>query len=156
MQQLFWLVEGVIAGRCGPNLIQWDLGQLKAEGIDAILSVNQGELCDPEEMAGLDLRYACIPLSENIPPQEGDQALCVAQLPKALAFIRECEAQGLTVMIHCRSGKDRTGLVMAYYLMENGAAPLHAVSQVRAVRDIAFSSDGWDQFVYDVLYALQA
>lgn len=44
---------------------------------------------------------------------------------------------------------------MAYYLMENGAAPLHAVSQVRAVRDIAFSAEGWDQFVYDVLYALQ-
>jgi hypothetical protein len=29
------------------------------------------------------------------------------------------------------------------------------VSQVRNVREIAFSADGWDQFVFDVLYALQ-
>lgn len=155
MQQLFWLVEGELAGRCGPNLVPWDLSELKEQGVGAILSVNGGDLCDADEMARLALRYACIPLSGNIPPMEGDEAHCVAQLPKALAFIRQCEADGLPVMIHCRSGKDRTGLLMAYYLMENGAAPLHAVSQVRAVRDIAFSAEGWDQFVYDVLYALQ-
>ncbi|MGS0682298.1 phosphatase domain-containing protein [Shewanella sp. 125m-7] len=155
MQHLFWLVEGQIAGRSGPNKDPWELAQLKASGVDAVLSVNNGEECDEAEFRALGLDYLCVPFSSNIPPKEEDLAYSVEQVPKALAFIRKCEAQEKTVLIHCRSGKDRTGLIMAYYLMDNGAAPLHAVSQVRAVRDIAFSSEGWDQFAFDVLYALQ-
>jgi protein-tyrosine phosphatase len=155
MQQLFWLVEGRVAGRSGPNKDPWDLQSLKDSGIGAVLSVNGGECCDPAEFAALGLDYLCVPLSANIPPQERDLAICTAQLPKALAFVHACEAKDKPVLIHCRSGKDRTGILMAYYLMDKGAAPVHAVSQVRSVRDIAFSAEGWDQFVFDVLYALQ-
>ncbi len=155
MQHLYWLIEDKIAGRTGPNKEAWDLKEIKRAGIGAVLSVNDGEECDPQAFIDADLSYACIPFSNNIPPKEDDLALCVEQLPKALAFIRECEQHNSPVLIHCYSGKDRTGLIMAYYLIENGAAPLHAVSQVRAVRDIAFSAEGWDQFVFDVLYALQ-
>lgn len=155
MQHLFWLVEGKIAGRSGPNKDPWDLAELKAAGIRAVLSVNGGEGCEPSSFQHHGLRYECIPFSRNVPPQDGDIAICVAQLPKALAFIQQCEADNLPVLVHCRSGKDRTGLIMAYYLMVNGAAPLHAVSQVRSIRDIAFSAEGWDQFAFDVLYALQ-
>ncbi|MEZ9820402.1 dual specificity protein phosphatase family protein [Shewanella sp. 10N.286.45.A1] len=155
MQHLFWLVEGQIAGRSGPNKDAWDLSELKAEGIDAILSVNNGESCEDEDFSSVGIEYQCIPFSRNAPPEVGDLEYCVEQVPKALAYIRQCEAQNKTVLIHCRSGKDRTGLIMAYYLMDNGAAPLHAVSQIRAIRDIAFSADGWDQFAFDVLYALQ-
>lgn len=155
MQQLFWLVEGRVAGRSGPNKDPWDLAELKQAGIGAVLSVNSGDGCEPDEFTAHGLDYQCIPFSSNVPPLEDDIAVCVAQLPKALAFIRHCEASDKAVLIHCRSGKDRTGLIMAYYLMDNGAAPLHAVSQVRSVRDIAFSAEGWDQFVFDVLYALQ-
>ncbi|MCE9686794.1 dual specificity protein phosphatase family protein [Shewanella sp. AS16] len=155
MQHLFWLVEDKIAGRSGPDKDPWDPMALKAAGIGAVLSVNAGTGCDAAALAAAGLRYACTPLTDNIPPQQGDLALCVAQLPKALAFIHQCEADALPLLIHCRSGKDRTGVVMAYYLMSNGAAPLHAVSQVRSIRDIAFSAEGWDQFVFDLLYALQ-
>ncbi|WP_052074707.1 hypothetical protein [Shewanella mangrovi] len=48
------------------------------------------------------------------------------------------------------------GVWLAYYLMENGAAPVHAVARVRATFEQCFVEDGWDQFVYDVLYRLQA
>lgn len=41
MQHLFWLVEGKIAGRSGPNKDPWDLAELKAAGIRAVLSVNE-------------------------------------------------------------------------------------------------------------------
>ncbi|MBQ4892198.1 protein phosphatase [Shewanella sp. UCD-FRSSP16_17] len=155
MKQLFWLVDGVIAGRSGPNKDEWDLAELKAAGVGAVLSVNNGDNVDTDEIEKQGLRYLCTPFSRNIPPQEGDVVICVSQARKALAFIRQCEADNVAVMIHCRSGKDRTGIMMAYYLMDNGAAPVHAVSQVRSVRDIAFSAEGWDQLVFDVLYALQ-
>ena len=105
MQHLFWLVEGKIAGRSGPNKDPWDLAELKASGIRAVLSVNGGEGCEPGSFQHHGLRYECIPFSRNVPPQEGDIAICVAQLPRALAFIQQCEADDLPVLIHCRSGK---------------------------------------------------
>ncbi|WP_299497251.1 dual specificity protein phosphatase family protein [uncultured Shewanella sp.] len=155
MQHLFWLIEGKIAGRSGPSKDPWDLKALKEQGIDAVLSVNNGEACEAECFIEAGLLHRCIPFSPNVPPQAGDLEQCVEQVPKALAFIRECEANDQTVLIHCHSGKDRTGVIMAYLLMDNGAAPLHAVNHVRGIRNIAFSADGWDQFVFDVLYALQ-
>ena len=45
MQHLFWLGEGKSAGRSGPNKDPWDLAELKASGIRAVLSVNGGEGC---------------------------------------------------------------------------------------------------------------
>ncbi|GGI93254.1 dual specificity protein phosphatase family protein [Shewanella gelidii] len=155
MQHLFWLEEGKIAGRSGPNKEPWNLAELKAAGIDSVLSVNDGESCDLTDFVANDIHYACVPFTSNIPPLEGDLEDCVSAMPTAYAFIEQQLNLGRTVLIHCRSGKDRTGLMMAYYLMKTGTAPLHAVSQVRSVRDIAFSAEGWDQFAFDVLYALQ-
>ncbi len=154
MKHLFWLVDGQIAGRCGPDEKAWELTELKQAGIGAILSLHEGDN-DTQLIDNLRFRYACIPLSSAVPPIETDVATCAEQLPKALAFIRQCEAVNLPVLIHSNAGKDRTALLMAYYLMDNGAAPVHAVSQVRAMRDTAFSAEGWDQFAFDVLYALQ-
>ncbi|WP_025822577.1 dual specificity protein phosphatase family protein [Shewanella marina] len=155
MRDVFWLVEGEIAGRSGPNKLDWDLAELYQNGFRAILSVNNADGCNVDSISQMGFAYCHQELPDNIPPQESDLSICVERLPKALKFIQEQQALGNKVLIHCRSGKDRTGLVMAYYLMCSGAAPLHAVSQVRAIRDIAFSSEGWDQFVFDVLYALQ-
>lgn len=61
MQHLFWLVEGQIAGRSGPNKDAWDLSELKVEGIDAILSVNNGESCEDEDFSSVGIEYQCIP-----------------------------------------------------------------------------------------------
>ncbi|MCL1127743.1 phosphatase domain-containing protein [Shewanella surugensis] len=155
MQHIFWLIEDKIAGRSGPSKDPWDLKALKKQGIDAVLSVNDGEAIEADDFTEAGVKYQCIPFARNAPPEEGDLDICIKQVPKALAFIRECEREELTVLIHCHSGKDRTGLIMAYLLMDNGAAPLHAVNQVRGVRDSAFSAEAWDQFVFDVLYALQ-
>lgn len=48
------------------------------------------------------------------------------------------------------------GVWLACHLMQQGAAPVHAVARVRATCEQCFVEDGWDQFVYDVLYQLQA
>ncbi|QSX28871.1 dual specificity protein phosphatase family protein [Shewanella cyperi] len=155
MQQVFWLIEGVLAGRSGPNKDAWDPRALRASGIGAVLSVNGGEGCDPKALAEAGLDYACFPFSTNVPPLPGDDALCAEQAEKALAWLLEHEARGVPVLVHCRNGRDRTGILMACYLMHKGAAPVHAVSQVRSIRETAFSSEGWDQLVYDVLYRMQ-
>ncbi|WP_137221812.1 dual specificity protein phosphatase family protein [Shewanella sp. MEBiC00475] len=156
MKHIFWLVDGQVAGRSGPNKDAWDLAEFKQAGFGAIASLNNAEGCDTEDMAALGLRHKVFNLPDNIPPKPQDLAICAEILPQVLAFIRECELEQKPVLLHCRSGVNRTEMVMAYYMMENGAAPLHAVSQVRNASGLAFEAEGWDQFVYDVLYELQS
>ena len=152
MDRVFWLEKGKVAGRSGPNKDAWDLNKIKAMGIDAILSVNYGEDVNIDAIKALGMDYACVPLSEFIPPREGDVEKCLAGLPQALAYIRRAHAANKTVLIHCRSGKDRTGLTMAYYLQQCYSLTVaDAMEQVKAVRDIAFSSQGWTAHVRTVL-----
>ena len=58
------------------------------------------------------------------------------------------------MLVHCRLGKDRSGLFMAHYLTQRRRLPtLDAIAAVKAVRPIALSADGWDQFAIEVLDA---
>src|SRR5215213_8003858 len=111
MQHVFWIEDKKLAGRPGPDFAAWDLDELSRSGFKAILSVNDGELCRPQEIRTLGLAYALISLSENAPPQPGDRKICISNLPKAFEFIAT-QTQFGPVLVHCRSGKDRTGLVM--------------------------------------------
>jgi len=152
MEHVFWLVPERVAGRCGPNEQDWDLAHLRASGIGAVLSVNDGELCIAEEFAEQGLAYACIPLSNNAPPSEGDLEHCLRALPEALAFAEDHLSRGSPVLVHCAAGKDRTGLFLAYYLLQaEGCTAREAIERVRAVRPIAFTADGWYEFAFDVL-----
>jgi hypothetical protein len=73
MQHTFWIEYKKLAGRPDPNFEAWDLSEFSRSGFKAILSVNDGELCRPEEIKALGMAYAVIPLSENAPPQSGDR-----------------------------------------------------------------------------------
>lgn len=151
MKHVFWLIESKIAGRSGPNLDAWNLAELKEQGIAAILSVNFAELVDSAEMDKVGIKHDNIPMSPNAPVQAGDKETCLANLPKAMDFIAANKALG-RILIHCRSGKDRTGLVMAAYLIQfEGMTAQEAMDQVLNVRTIAFSAEGWIPFALDVL-----
>ncbi len=141
--EVFWLDPGRLAGRCGPNKTPWEPHALARSGFAAILSVNNGDDCDAVAIEAAGLRYACIPMSDNAPPQPGDIEVCLAALPRALDWVRRHREHG-PVLVHCRSGKDRTGLFMAWYLMhERGLDAEAAIAEVRRVRPIAFTADGW-------------
>lgn len=152
MKEVFWLIPGKLAGRAGPNRVPWKLSTLREGGFGAVLSVNDGLLCHPTDFAAAGLGYACIPLSENAPPQPGDDATCLHALPLAFAFVQEQHGLGRATLVHCSSGKDRTGLFMAYFLMRDAGVPLvDAIARVKQVRPIALSAIGWDDFAVDVL-----
>ena len=151
MEHVFWLRKGKIAGRSGPNTDMWDLAELKANGIAAILSVNNGEAVHEQMLSNLDIPYSNIPMSSNAPVRGGDKELCLENIPKAMNFIRNSLLNG-PVLIHCRSGKDRTGMVMAAYLIKfEGCDAKDAMDKVIAVRPIAFSAEGWMEFGLEVL-----
>lgn len=157
MRHVFWLRESVLAGRSGPSHDAWSLAELASAGIGAILSVNDGELVHCEDMSFFGMEYACVPLSDAAPPQPGDLKHCVEALPKALRFVLDAIQRDRTVLVHCRSGKDRTGMLMSYYLCATEAmTPTDAIRVVRSVRPIALSADGWESLTLNVLHALDA
>ena len=154
MDHIFWLVPNLLVGRCAPNEQPWCLEDLRQSGIGAVLSVNDGELCRPEDFAQQELAYACIPLSNNAPPCDGDLEHCLSVLPAALSFAKENISRHIPVLVHCSAGKDRTGLFMAYYLMHcEGCSIEQAMERVRAVRSGAFTADGWHDLAFQVLFA---
>jgi len=152
MQNVFWLIPGKLAGRTGPNVDPWNASDLKEGGIDAVLSVNSGILVNAEELEASGISYECIPFSWNAPPITGDLEICLEALPKAFAFVQRNIEAGKAVMIHCTSGKDRTGLLMSYFLMRTtGITVEEAIAEVRRVRPIALSAAGWDEFGREIL-----
>jgi protein-tyrosine phosphatase len=152
MQNVFWLIPGKLAGRTGPNVDPWNPVELKRSGVDAVLSVNSGILVDAAALEACGLTYACIPFSWNAPPAPGDIEICLEALPRAFAFVQRNIEARKAVMIHCSSGKDRTGLLMSYYLMRTkGLTVDEAILEVRRVRPIALSALGWEPFAREVL-----
>jgi protein-tyrosine phosphatase len=152
MNKVFWMLPDKLAGRPGPDREPWDPASLRAGGIGAVLSVNDGRLCHPQDFAALGMAYACVPLSDQAPPRPGDLEHCVAALPRAYDFVQEQIGLGRGVLVHCSSGKDRTGLFLAYWLRrELGLSPAQAVHEVRRVRPIALSAQGWEELGLQVL-----
>ncbi len=151
---IFWLSDGHVAGRPGPNLIPWNLNKLQAAGIGAILSVNDGELVHPSDLSALDINYLRAPLAENAPPRKGDVEICLASLPAGYEFVLNNREIGRKTLVHCRQGRDRTGLFLAYYTMkESGVSPEAAIELVRQCRSDILAADGWVDFAIEVLQA---
>ncbi len=152
MQHVFWLRKGRVAGRTGPNKDPWDPQLLREGGIGAVLSVNDGELVHPDELAAADIDYRCVPLSDSAPPLAGDAGVCASALPEAFDFVASSLARNRATLVHCKSGKDRTGMFLCYYLCRaENLSPADAMREVRRVRPIAFSADGWEALTLEVL-----
>ena len=81
--------------------------------------------------------------------------LCLRALPVAFDFVERQLAEGRVTVVHCSSGKDRTGLFLGYYLIRNaGLSPTAAIEEVQRVRPIALSAPGWKEFALDVLCSI--
>ncbi|MFT3770478.1 MAG: tyrosine-protein phosphatase [Minicystis sp.] len=152
MDKLFWLIPGKLAGRPGPDRAPWSLSALRRAGVGAVLSVNDGLLCHPEDFAAHGISYSCVPLSDNVPPQPGDVEFCLGALDRAYSFVHQRLADGAATVVHCSSGKDRTCLFLAYYwMLDTGGSPGEAIQEVRRVRPIALSADGWYELAEEIL-----
>src|SRR5262245_27154142 len=98
MEKVFWLIPERVAGRPGPDLEPWDPSALRRGGIGAILSVNHGAACYPEDLAQSDITYACVPLSDSAPPLPGDDELCLRALPAGYDFVEQRLEEGRAVL----------------------------------------------------------
>jgi len=151
LNKVFWLRKGMLAGRSGPNQDEWRVEDFREQDFSAILSVNDGEMVHETLTKNAGIEYTDIPMSSNAPVRPGDKEFCLRNLPRAMRFIGDNVRAG-SVLVHCRSGKDRTGMVLAAALIAiEGLSANDAMDEVLKVRPIAFSAEGWGEFGIEVL-----
>jgi len=122
-----------------------------------VLSVNDGELVHSHELSEAGITHKCVPFSYEAPPRPGDLEICVAALPIALQFALSSIQDGKAVLVHCNSGKDRTGMFLSYYLCATeGLSPVKAIAEVKRVRPIALSAEGWEHLALEAINAVGA
>jgi ADP-ribosyl-[dinitrogen reductase] hydrolase len=63
-------------------------------------------------------------------------------------ILREILWQGGKVALHCRDGRDRTGMITARLLVELGCQPLDAINRVRGARPGAIATDTQEKYVW--------
>jgi ADP-ribosyl-[dinitrogen reductase] hydrolase len=61
--------------------------------------------------------------------------------------LREILWQGGKIALHCRDGRDRTGMIAARLLVELGCHPVDAINRVRAARPGAIGTDEQEKYV---------
>lgn len=143
MDHVYWLIEGVLAGRPGPVQAPWDLDRLRAAGIQVIVSLNTEP--NPDEVPAAGLRHHSLPMPPILPLTDSLQDMLLGRLEEVLATVQAEVSAGQPTLVHCHAGKDRTGLTLTAYLVRyHGLDVEQAISQVRAVRPNAMSAPGYE------------
>lgn len=80
-------------------------------------------------------------------PQQADEAMALLR-----AIVRRLR-DGRAVVVHCRAGQGRSGMVAASALAALGTAPSEAIARVRAVQPRAVETVGQEAYVVDAAEA---
>jgi protein-tyrosine phosphatase len=104
-------------------------------GVDAVVS-----LLEPDEAEDLgldqerkfsednDMEFYSLPIADRSVPNSD------ADAERLLTVIEEAQNRGKSVVIHCRQGIGRAGLIASTLLVERGFSPSEAVQRVGAAR----------------------
>jgi Polymorphic toxin system, DSP-PTPase phosphatase len=146
MQEVYWVEEGVLGGRCGPECVPWTPAELHAGGVRAIVSLDScGVDSDALQAAGivhLPLYQPMIFLENTI-----ERRRFLEVVPPVLKFLKEPK-QKLPAMVHCHYGRDRTGCVLACCLVARRQWPAEkAITHVRVMQPFALSAPGYAEAV---------
>lgn len=90
----------------------------------------------PQEVEARGMRWLHLPIPDGSIPDEGFEA-------RWRENERQCHAtlqRGGRVLVHCRGGLGRSGLVAARLLVESGMTPANAILAVRRVRPRAIET----------------
>lgn len=141
MYWVYWITD-TLAGRCGPAAHPWNLKELYTAGFRAIISLD--DTVNPEEIAR---RFDHFPL--YLP----DVALTTPHLKEtflraAAQFIDIVSAYENPILVHCYAGNDRTGAMLACFLVSQGRSAEEAIAEVRKQNSHAMITPGYEEAVY--------
>ena len=146
MHQVYWVIPGLLAGRCGPDKVPWDPAQLYAAGIRVVVTAATelpGEDLAPFNLERRRVRMAPLPWLWR----RGRRRLA-RQAREVLPTIHRQIRSGQPVLVHCHDGDDRTGVVLSGYLVRyRGFTPEDAVARVRSINPRAMKMPGYARAV---------
>ena len=161
--ELHW-VEGPWPGKLalasrprGGDWIDDEMAGWRQRGIDVVLS-----LLTPEEEEELDLKHEApavqagsmefisLPIPDRgLPGSEAKVAVALEKIDAALS-------SGENVVVHCRQGIGRTGLIAACLLISRGLDPGAAVARLTSARGISVPETSEQRQWIDHFAAVQA
>lgn len=117
---LWWVEFQRLGGMAKPAVAA--IPHLRAAGIDAIISVTDdpGNLA---EYAAADLPYCWFPIT-------GGTAPTLEQVRQFQQFVTDHHHLGHSVVVHCSSGRRRTGTLLAAYLIATGQSAEAAMTAI--------------------------
>lgn len=103
-----------------------------------------------ERVAAMGMDWHHLPIRDvDVPDERFEDAWPVSGLA-----VQNCIDAGECVLIHCRGGIGRTGLVAARLLIERGCRPRDAINRVRAVRPGAIETSAQEAYVMNTEFPM--
>lgn len=141
MRDFYWIVPGLLAGRPGPKTIPWDLQELWAEGFRTIVSLIRA---DEATIQSAGFRHYAAPLNGGLAFLPVWRRWLAGKMVPVVDFIAAEIAAGRPTLVHCYLGKDRTGAVLAGYLIRYcGFSPEEAFQRLRQANPRAMTAPGF-------------
>jgi protein-tyrosine phosphatase len=145
-------------GKCGPSLyghiwkrdLEADLNSIERWGAQIVLTLV--ELCELQalEVATLGqkvqsrgMRWLHLPIVDVSIPTTEFEGRWREELPGLLVALKH----GGKVLVHCKGGLGRAGMVAAFLLIESGDRPEAAIRKVRRVRPGAIETAAQERYV---------
>ena len=144
-RHVYWVLPGLLAGRPGPGEIPWDLGELWEAGFRTIVSLSR---TDGTAIRALGFRHYYVSLKGGLAFLPLLRRRLARQVLTVVDFIAAEIAAGRPTLVHCRQGNDRTGAVLAGYLIHHqGLAPAQAIRRLQALNPRILRSPGFKRLV---------
>lgn len=133
----FSWVRDDLAGMALPYEDVWEA--LLERGIGAVLTLSVAR--PPGEPARAGLAWRHHPIEDFGVPEPRD-------LDRTWRWVREQLAADRKVVVHCRAGLGRTGMVLAAFLAADGMDPDDAIAHVRRLRPGSIETPDQERFVH--------
>jgi ADP-ribosyl-[dinitrogen reductase] hydrolase len=89
------------------------------------------------------MRWLHLPITDVSVPSAAFESQWRDELPELLATL----GQGGKILVHCKGGLGRAGMVAAFLLIETGERPGEAIRRVRQVRPGAIETPAQERYV---------
>ncbi|MBN1262417.1 MAG: dual specificity protein phosphatase family protein [Anaerolineae bacterium] len=146
MQHVYWVIDGQLAGRPGPQLHPWIPSELYAGGIRAIVSLHKENNIEDLTVEGFVHHRAAFP--PLLLTSKGLQKAFIHEALPIWEFIARQIETGKPTLVHCYAGKDRTGAILAGFLVVyRGLTPEAAIQHLRLLKSDAMEAPGYEAAV---------